>query len=106
MTDEEYAMADLERRMRAKLNAPKTNTPAAEAKAIERTKKEPLPKKVLVQRIEEVGDDGVYRRWFFFAVQPDGSRKQILNTTHQPTAKKEAERYRQLGVELEEFKEF
>lgn len=90
--------------------------PKAESSALAKAKAGPLPSKVLVERVREWGNEwgnvsdtgkssAIYWRWFLYAVQPDGSRKQILNTTHEQTAEREVLRFQKLGVPIEVLKE-
>jgi hypothetical protein len=77
---EDDEMDELEARMRAKLQVPE-QTPEPEKRAIEKAKADPLPAKVLVQRLDNPGHDGMFARWFFF---------EETNPQHHPPANGEA----------------
>ncbi|PLP59171.1 hypothetical protein CYK37_11890 [Mesorhizobium loti] len=112
MSDEDE-LADLEQRMRAKLHAPKQAFSATVTHTAPQALKEPLPRKIVVERLRDWGNvadsrqkpNAAHWRWFLYALQENGSRKQILDTTSEMLAKQEVNRYRKLGVEMEVLKE-
>ncbi len=112
MSDEDE-LADLEQRMRAKLHAPKQAFSATVKHTTPQAPKEPLPKKILVERLRDWGNvadsrqkpNAVHWRWFLYALRENGSRKQILDTTSEMVAKRAVDRYRKLGFEMEVLKE-
>ena len=97
ITDHELEM------LRAKWGIP--DIPKQEAAQLAKVQNEPLPAKVLVRKERCWGDLGVYFRFFFIAVNADGTRRQPFNTTHAGIAKSEAERYQKLGIPMEVMKE-
>lgn len=97
MTEDELAL------LRAKWGIP--DVPKREAAALAKVQKEPPPAKVLVRKERQWGDLGTYFRFFFIAVEADGTRRESFNTTHVGIAKAEAERYQNLGVPIEVMKE-
>jgi hypothetical protein len=64
----------------------------------------PLPRKVLVQRLE--GDYGRGPIFFFSNERENGRREQMFNTRHIGLARKEAERFIRLGVPMAVYREW
>lgn len=97
ITDDELA------HLRAKWGIP--DVPKQEAAVLAKVQKEPPPAKVLVRKERQWGDLGTYFRFFFIAVEADGTRRESFNTTHVGIAKSEAQRYQKMGVPMEILKE-
>jgi hypothetical protein len=89
--------------LRAKWGLP--DVPKQEAAALAKVQKELPPAKVLVRKERQWGNLGPYFRFFFIAIDADGSRRLPFNTTHAGIAKSEARRYQKMGVPLEVMKE-
>jgi hypothetical protein len=98
----------LEERMRAALGVQEKSK--EEVAADTKAKTDPRPVKILLERVREWGDIGygesaVHWRYFIYAVDAAGKRKQIINTTSNAFAQREYKRYADMGVPVEVLKE-
>jgi hypothetical protein len=64
----------------------------------------------LLERVREFGDIGhdrgaVHWRYFIYAVDAAGQRKQIVNTTSNEFAQREYQRYAGMGIPVEVLKD-